>query len=86
MEPLGFLLGIATFGVAKNFKQPLRKAAVFAASQAFTLTDRAKGVAYGIKEEFEDIVAEAHYEHMKRSMMNTQSSEELYQPEQQSQQ
>ncbi|MCX7711582.1 MAG: hypothetical protein N2484_17210 [Clostridia bacterium] len=75
MEPLEFFLGMATFQLAVRFKKPLRKAAVAAASQAFTLVDRLKTTAYGLKEEIEDIVAEAHYENMKKNMPLSQEME-----------
>lgn len=68
MEPVGFILGILTFGVAAQFKKPIRKAAVFTASQAIGLTNQLKSTAYGFKEEIEDIIAEAQYENMKRNM------------------
>lgn len=67
MEPLGFLLGVAAFNLAVKYKKPLRKAAVFAASQALTVAEGLKSIAYGVKEEIEDIVAEAQYENMKSS-------------------
>lgn len=66
MEPLEFLLGVAAFNVVVKFKKPLRKAAVVVTSQALGIADRFKTAAYGFKEEFEDIVAEAHYENMKK--------------------
>ncbi len=68
MEPLEFLLGLATFGLAVKLKKPLRKAAVIAASQLMGVADRLKTTAYGLKEEIEDIVAEAQYENMKRNV------------------
>lgn len=75
MEPLEFLLGMAAFRLAVTFKKPLRKAAVVAASQAFTIVDRLKTTAYSFKEEIEDIVAEAHYENMKKNMSLSQETE-----------
>ena len=68
MEPVGFILGVITFGVAAQFKKPIRKAAVFTASQAMGLINQLKSTAYGFKEEIEDIIAEAQYENMKRNM------------------
>lgn len=76
MEPLEFLLGVATFGIAVKLKKPLRKAAVITASQVMGIVDRLKTTAYGLKEEVEDIVAEAQYENMKRNMETTEESEE----------
>ena len=71
MDPLGILYGMATFfgvkEVLKAAKQPLRKAAVFTTSQLFKALDRTKEAAYNMKEEFEDIVAEAQYENMKKN-------------------
>lgn len=71
MESLGILYGLATFfglkGVFKTAKKPLRKAAVFTTSQMFNALDRTKEVVYNAKEEFEDIIAEAQYENLKRS-------------------
>lgn len=71
MEPIGFLLGVATFNAAVKFKGPLRKAAVFTAGQVLMLADSFKTAAYSFKEEIEDIVAEAHYENMKKNMGGT---------------
>lgn len=70
MEPLGILYGyVSFFGLKKalnTFKKPLRKAAVYSTSQMFNVLDHTKETAYNIKEEFEDIIAEAQYENMKR--------------------
>lgn len=66
MEPLGILYGFATFLGLKAVKKPLRKATVFTTSQMFNAVDRSKETFYNAKEGFEDIIAEAHYENMKR--------------------
>ena len=68
MEPLGFFLGVVTFNALVRMKEPIRKAAITATRQAMNLAEIAKGAAYGIKEEVEDIMAEAHYENMKNKM------------------
>lgn len=65
---ISFLLGVATFAAAVKFKKPLRKAAVAATSQVIGLIDHSKTAAFGIKEELEDIVAEAQYENMKKNI------------------
>ena len=71
MEPLGILYGLATFFGAKEglklVKKPLRKAAVYTTSQMFNALDRTKETVYNVKEEFEDIIAEAQYENLKRN-------------------
>lgn len=66
MEPLGIISGFAAFMGAKVFKKPLRKVTVLATSQIFNAVDRSKEVFFNAKEGFEDIIAEAHYENMKR--------------------
>ncbi|KAB3525580.1 hypothetical protein [Alkaliphilus serpentinus] len=70
LEPLGILYGMATFfgvsGVLKATRKPMRKAAVMVTSQMFNAIDAAKTTAHTIKEEFEDIIAEAQYENMRR--------------------
>ncbi len=68
MDFLGFMLGATAFNTAVQFRKPLRKAAVMAASQALLVTDRVKGTAYSLKEEIEDIIAEAQYENAKKNM------------------
>jgi len=68
LNPLSFLLGVAAFTAAATLKKPLRKAAVVVTSQVIGLIDQVKASAYGIKEEIEDIVAEAQYENMKKNM------------------
>lgn len=68
LEPLEFLLGIATFGFVVRMKKPLRQAAVFTACQLISAADRLKATAYGLKEEIEDIVAEAQYENMRNNL------------------
>jgi hypothetical protein len=68
VEPLGFFLGVVTFNALVKMKEPIRKAAVTATSQAMNFAEMAKGAAYGVKEEVEDIIAEAHYENMKNKM------------------
>jgi hypothetical protein len=67
LEPLGFFLGAATFGLAAKFKDPLRKLAVFSTVQLISVMEGLKTTAYNLKEEVEDIVAEAHYENMKKN-------------------
>lgn len=71
MEPLGIVYGLATFfgvkGVFKAAKKPLRKAAVLTTSQMFNTLDRTRETVYNIKEGFEDIIAEAQYENLKRN-------------------
>lgn len=76
MEPLSFLLGVATFSMGVKFKKSVRKAAVITASQTLGIFDRLRTAAYGLKEEVEDIVAEAQYENMKKNMETTGESEE----------
>ncbi|KAB3535751.1 hypothetical protein F8154_05475 [Alkaliphilus pronyensis] len=70
MEPIGIFFGIATFfgvsGLLKVTNKPIRRAAVMVTSQMFNAVDAAKTTAHTIKEEFEDIIAEAQYENMKR--------------------
>ncbi|MBB6217653.1 hypothetical protein HNQ80_003776 [Anaerosolibacter carboniphilus] len=68
MEPLGFILGVVTFNAFVRAKEPIRKATIMATSQVMNIAEHAKGAVYGIKEEVEDIIAEAHYENMKRNM------------------
>lgn len=71
MEPLGIIYGLATFfGVKEVFKaakKPLRKAAVFTTSQMFNTLDLTKETVHNIKEGFEDIIAEAQYENLKKN-------------------
>lgn len=57
---------MVTFRLAVKLKKPLRKAAVFTASQLISAVDGLKVAAYGLKEEIEDVVAEAVYENMKK--------------------
>jgi hypothetical protein len=66
LEPLGFILGVATFGATVTLKKPLRKVAVFTTSQLISIFDKLKATAYELKEEIEDVVAEAQYENMKK--------------------
>lgn len=75
MEPLGVILGAAAFGLAANFKKPLRKAAVFTASQVMAAGERLRTAVHEIKEEVEDIVAEAQYENVKRKNADSGMSE-----------
>lgn len=71
MEPLGVIYGLATFfgvkGVFKAARKPLRKAAVFTTSQVFNTLDHTRETVYNIREGFEDIIAEAQYENLKRN-------------------
>ncbi len=50
----------------KTFKKPLRKVTVYTTSQVFKALDYSKEAFYNAKEGFEDIIAEAHYENVKR--------------------
>jgi hypothetical protein len=76
LEPLQFLLGVVTFGIAVRLKKPIRKTAVITATQVLGIVDRLKTTVYGLKEEVEDIVAEAHYENMKKNVGTTGESVE----------
>ncbi len=67
MEPLGILYGALTFFGLKAVKKPLRKGTVIVTSELFNAVDRTKEAAYNFKEGFEDIIAEAHYENMKKN-------------------
>lgn len=64
---LGLLYGIATFYGLKNLEKPLRSAAVSVTSGTFTLVDRSREAFFNLKEGFEDIIAEAQYENLKRN-------------------
>lgn len=71
MEPLGILYGVLAFtGASKilmSAKKPMKKMAVITTSQMFNAIDSVKEAAYNVKEGFEDIIAEAQYENMKRN-------------------
>jgi hypothetical protein len=77
LEPFGFLLGVAVFNTAVKFKKPLRKAAIIATSQVMGIMEGLKTTAYELKEEMEDIIAEAHYENMKRNINASDNSDEM---------
>jgi hypothetical protein len=66
LNAIGFFLGATVFELAVKLKKPLRQAAVFSTGQALSLFDSIKSSAYGVKEEIEDIIAEAQYENMKK--------------------
>lgn len=72
---LSFLLGVATFTAAVKLKKTLRKASVEVTSQVIGLVDHAKTTAFGIKEGFEDIVAEAQYKNMQRNVDQLKENE-----------
>ncbi len=81
MEPLGVLYGILTYAGASKLlmgmKKPMKKAAVLATSQMFGALDSAKEAAYNIKEGFEDIIAEAQYENMKKNQKSWQADDDF---------
>lgn len=77
MEPLGFILGVVTFRTALMFKKPLRKAAVFTTSQLIMTFDKMRATAFDLKEELEDVVAEAQYENMKKYSQANEASKNL---------
>lgn len=60
-----FLFGLGTFAALYVLRKPLKKAAVIAVSSAMAIGDKTREVLENIKEETEDIIAEAKYEHMK---------------------
>ncbi|MBC8062212.1 MAG: hypothetical protein H7Y18_16305 [Clostridiaceae bacterium] len=68
MHPLQFILGMAIFSVVVKLKKPLRKVAVVTTSQIMNVVDTVKTSAYTLKEEMEDVVAEAQYENMQKKM------------------
>jgi hypothetical protein len=67
MQPLGFIAGIAVFGAAVKNKKMIRKLVLNTAVQVLSAVERLKTAGYLFKEELEDIIAEAHYENMKKS-------------------
>jgi hypothetical protein len=75
MEPLGFFLGVITFGAAVVNKKALRKAAVFTTSLLISSFENLRTSAFEMKEELEDVVAEAKYENMKKHSETTEASE-----------
>lgn len=66
---------MGVFSLAVKLKKPIRKIAVISTSQILGIVDRFKTTAYGLKEEVEDIVAEAQYETMKKNMEITEEVE-----------
>ena len=76
MDPFGIVAGISAYYVLKGLKKPGRRLAVLATSQALNLADKSREKAYNVKEGLEDIVAEAHYEHIKRNQKNNPIEEE----------
>ena len=87
MDPLGILIGYAGYHSLKSIKKPLRNASVKITSEIFNAVDQSKETAYNVKEGFEDIVAEAYYENMKRKQnineeeLFTNTSEEMFENE-----
>lgn len=68
MKPMGFLLGIAAFAAGVKLREPLRKATVVAVSQGMGVIGHVKLMAAGFKEGVEDIIADAQYENIRKSM------------------
>ena len=66
MDPLGILLGYAGYHLLKSQKKQLREVGIKFTSEVFNAVDHSKETAYNVKEGFEDIIAEAYYENMKR--------------------
>ena len=60
-DPVSLLVGYVTYQGLRRFKKPLRKAAVSTTSQVINLISSSKEATYEVKEELEDIIAEAHY-------------------------
>lgn len=81
MEILGLIYGIATFYGLKGLEKPLRQGAVTATSGMFALVDRSKEVAFNLKEGFEDIIAEAQYENLKRNQAQSKDWDSEIVPE-----
>ena len=61
-----FLLGFGTFAFFYVLRKPLKKAAIITLSSALTLGDKTREAIENIKEETEDIIAEAKYENMRK--------------------
>lgn len=74
MELLGVVYGIAAFYGIQSLRKPMKRMAVVATSHMFDLVDRAKESGYNLKEGFEDIIAEAQYENLKRRQALTEES------------
>lgn len=61
----GFMLGAGTAALAYMLRRPIKKAAVIATGGLFHIGERSREMLHSLREEFEDIVAEAGYEHTK---------------------
>lgn len=66
MQLLGVFYGIATFYGLKSLQKPMKRVAVIATSHMFDLLDRSREMGYNLKEGFEDMIAEAQYENLRR--------------------
>jgi hypothetical protein len=77
LEPIGFILGVLTFGTAITQKKVLRKAAVYTASQLISIFEGLKVTAFSLKEEIEDVIAEAQYENIKKLPLASETEEKL---------
>lgn len=61
----GFMLGAGTAALAYMLRRPIKKAAVVATGGLFHLGERSREMFHSLREEIEDIVAEAGYDHIK---------------------
>lgn len=63
-----FLVGLGLVGIGFLLKKPAHALLVKAAQGVLGLSEQIQEMYHHAKEEIEDIVAEAHYEHMKSKM------------------
>lgn len=66
-----FWIGVGVLGIALLLAKPAKKLAVGLVGTAMILADKGKELAINVKEEVEDIIAEAQYQHT-QSKIKTQ--------------
>ena len=76
MDPFGIIAGISTYYILKGLKKSGKRLAVMATSQALNIADKSREKVYNAKEEMEDIIAEAHYEHIKRKQQDKKMNDD----------
>lgn len=75
-NPTSFMVGLGVVGLTYLLKKPAHAFLIKAAQGVLGVSQQIEEVYHHTKEEIEDIIAEAHYEHMKTKLNNSSSQEE----------
>lgn len=76
MLPKEFWIGIGAVGLVLLLAKPAKKLTVGIVGTTLVLADKGKEIAMNVKEEVEDIISEAQYQHTQSKIQNKPKPQE----------